>query len=67
LIVICLTATAVMYFMIRARMRRSPMQNAKVIVCCFFLGFFLFVCLFLSLFDCCLLVRKRRYFLSVPV
>jgi hypothetical protein len=40
LIVICLTATAVMYFMIRARMRRSPMQNAKVCLVC------LFVCLF---------------------
>jgi hypothetical protein len=52
LIVICLTATAVMYFMIRARMRRSPMQNAKVIVCCFFWVFFcLFVC-----FSACLTV-----------
>ena len=30
LVVICLTGTAVMYAMIRAKMKKSPMQNTKV-------------------------------------
>ena len=61
LIVTCLTGTAVMYTMIRAKMRKSPMQNAKVglfvwwFVCWFaFVSLFVYshVYLFARLFVC---------------